>query len=45
MTAMPVDTPRVAHEHTLRLVQVDYDETGRTINEYECSSCGVVWFD
>ena len=39
-----LDAP-AAHEHDLRLLQVDYDDAGRAVREYECASCGAAWFD
>lgn len=45
MTATPLDTGAMAHEHDLRLISVDYDDAGRAVREYECTSCDTVWFD
>lgn len=45
VTAMPVDAASAEHEHDLQLVLVDYDDAGRAVREYECTSCVAVWFD
>lgn len=46
MTVPAFDAPpEHEHEHDLHLVMVDYDQAGRTIREYECTSCGTAWFE
>ncbi len=45
VTTLPLAETTVEHEHELHLVLVDYDDAGRAVREYECTSCGTVWFD
>jgi hypothetical protein len=45
----PIDLPRAApgeaaHEHELRLVAVAHEE-GLSTSEYQCTGCGLTWFE
>lgn len=33
------------HEHTLRLLEVSYDDAGTAVREFTCTTCGAVWFE